>query len=220
MNWIDDIYNQDMFWLHKDRFPPGFKMDLVYENPTIIKIRNFLSSEECIDIIKNAEGKYSRSTMFIDDKLTHNPRRTSQTSILTENGYKDGPYNKTLENLYKRVCILTGCLRNQLEGFMVVKYEEGQFFKEHVDYFDNEKLHLGGQRIATIFVYLNDMSEEDGGATYFPKIGLKSIPELGSALFWWNKDHNGMLEKTSHIGEKVNKGIKYGLNIWIRYPGF
>ena len=113
-------------------------------------------------------------------------------------------------------------MRSQIEGVMLVKYEVGEFFKEHVDYFEREEIYMdgGGQRIATFFVYLNDMEEEDGGSTLFPEIGLKSIPEKGSALFWWNESDGRLLTETKHAGEVVKKNVKYGLNLWVRYPGW
>ena len=78
----------------------------------------------------------------------------------------------------------------------------------------------GGQRIATFFIWLNDMEEEDGGATLFPDLGLKCIPEQGSGLFWWNQRGDILLEETKHCGTPVKKGTKYGMNIWIRYSGW
>jgi len=222
MSWIDDIDNPEKEWLYGDYFPQDFSINPVYTKPLILKLRNFLSGEECKSLIERAEGKYTRSTMLVEGELTHNPRRTSQTAFLSDNGYSDGPHDKLLEKLYKRVCVLLGCIRSQLEGVMVVKYEEGEFFKEHVDYFEGEEVDVdgGGQRMCTFFVYLNDMEEEDGGATIFPEIGLKSIPEAGSALFWWNESGGRLLSETKHVGEVVKKGVKYGLNVWVRYPGW
>lgn len=222
MSWIDDIDNPEKKWLYRDYFPQDFSINTVYREPLILKLRNFLSVEECKNLIERSEGMYTRSTMIVDGKLTQNPRRTSRTAYLSDNGYSDGPYDEILEKLYKRVCILLGCMRSQIEGVMLVKYEVGEFFKEHVDYFEREEIYMdgGGQRIATFFVYLNDMEEEDGGSTLFPEIGLKSIPEKGSALFWWNESDGRLLTETKHAGEVVKKNVKYGLNLWVRYPGW
>jgi prolyl 4-hydroxylase len=107
---------------------------------------------------------------------------------------------------------------------MVVKYQPGQEFKTHVDYFDPQEdekaIENGGQRIATFFVWLNDLKEDDGGSTTFPRLGLKCIPDQGSALFWWNQYGRTLLSDTEHQGSPLKKGTKYGLNIWIRYPGW
>lgn len=222
MAWIDDIDNPEKKWLLGDYFPPGFEINRVFEEPVILKLKHLLTDEECQFLIREAEGKYERSTMLIDNELTYHSRRTSQTAFLSENGYEDGPYSEVLEKLYKRVCMLLGCQRSQFEGIMLVKYEEGEYFKEHVDYFEEEELKVdgGGQRMCTFFVYLNDMEEEDGGATVFPILGIKSIPEKGSALFWWNESGGCTLPETEHLGETVKHGVKFGLNIWIRYPGW
>ena len=102
---------------------------------------------------------------------------------------------------------------------MVIKYEVGEEYQEHWDYFEEEDVG-GRQRIATFFVWLNDMNPEDGGATEFPEIGLQCIPERGAALFWWNQYGSDVLQETKHREAPVKKGTKYGLNVWIRYPGW
>lgn len=204
--------------------PEGFEGRPVYDDPYIVKLYNILTKEECERLIELASGKFKRSTMLIGDKLKHNPRRTSQTAMITENGCADKPYSEeVITNIIRRVCALVGCSYRQIEGLMVVKYEVGEEFKEHVDYFDEENVSAisnGGQRIATFFVWLNDMEEEDGGATLFTDLGLMCIPEQGSGLFWWNQRGDKLLTKTKHCGAPVQKGTKYGMNIWIRYPGW
>nr|QBK92312.1 MAG: 2OG-Fe(II) oxygenase superfamily protein [Pithovirus LCPAC304] len=218
--WIDDIDNKENRWVYKPLFPEKFSGAVIYYSPYIVKLKHFLSEKECGWLIEQAKDKYTRSTMWIDGKLAHDPRRTSQSAILTDNGCIKRPYNALLSNIIRRVCILTGCVPGQVEGLMVIKYEVGEEYQEHWDYFEEEDVGALNQRIATFFVYLNDMEPEDGGATVFPRLGLKCIPDRGSALFWWNKYGDQLLEDTKHCGAPVLKGTKYGLNVWIRYPGW
>jgi len=221
---IDHIEIKEFLWLYKPLFPKNFSMNVIYTFPYIVKIKHFLDAKECSEIIELSQGKYERSTMFLDKKIKHNHRRTSETAILCENGCEDLMDNDEgiLSRVVRRVCVLLSCSPSQIEGLMVVKYEEGQEFKNHWDYFEDEDLSLidGGQRIGTFFVWLNDLNEEDGGATIFPEIGVKCVPECGSALFWWNQYGETLLKETKHRGEPVKNGTKYGMNIWIRYPGW
>ncbi len=60
----------------------------------------------------------------------------------------------------------------------------GQQFTQHQDFFSRDvKVHLarGGQRIATVLMYLH--RAEVGGATYFPIQKLRLNPTEGGAQF-------------------------------------
>jgi len=223
--WIDDIEETYFQWLYEPIFPKEFRGNILYENPYIVKLHHLLTKGECERLIDVAERKcFEPSTILLDGKLKVDRKRTSETAYLTKNGCSDGPYEKTIENLLRRICVLTGCSTKQFEGLMVVKYQQGQEFKNHVDYFDpveDEKaIEDGGQRIATLFLWLNDLEEDNGGSTTFPLIGLKCIPDQGSGLFWWNQYGDKLLSDTEHQGTTLKKGVKYGLNVWIRFPGW
>lgn len=53
------------------------------------------------------------------------------------------------------------------EAMQVLRYELGQKYEPHFDYFhDKVNQQLGGHRIATVLMYLSDV--EKGGETVFP----------------------------------------------------
>lgn len=53
------------------------------------------------------------------------------------------------------------------ESLQVLRYETGQKYDAHFDYFhDRNNLKLGGQRVATVLMYLTDVNK--GGETVFP----------------------------------------------------
>jgi prolyl 4-hydroxylase len=53
------------------------------------------------------------------------------------------------------------------ESLQVLRYETGQKYDAHFDYFhDRNNLKRGGQRVATVLMYLTDVSK--GGETVFP----------------------------------------------------
>ena len=210
--------------IDQKRFPEGFKVKKLNDDPYILKLRRFLNTEECETLIKMAKGKFERSTIVYDDSLIESSTRTSETAFVTDDGHFN-QYSAPVEKVLEKVMYLTGCKRSQIEGLMVVKYRTGQEYQEHHDFFKpehTEMLEFGGQRIITFFCYLTSLDPEDGGETEFPLIKLKIKPSRGTAVFWWNQRPDGsLIEKTLHRGNPVlGEKTKYGLNIWIREKGW
>lgn len=100
------------------------------------------------------------------------------------------------------------------ESPTVIRYEAGQVLKPHFDAnrsADTEDANRGGQTLATLLVYLNDV--ENGGLTQFGQIkqtpmssdhtntALKIQPKLGDALLFFPADASGNFdERTEHEG--------------------
>jgi len=205
--------------IDKTYFDDGFKARVICYDPYIVLLKNFISDDE-IEAIHHCNRGFKKSVIVVNDEMVESNQRTSETSYLTQNGQFDVK-DCRIKNLLNKVCYLANCKRSQIEGLMMVKYEVGQYYYDHHDYFEAEFRNImkdGGQRIATFFVYLNTV---EGGETEFPKAHIKVKPHKGDALFWWNVHENGKpIKRTLHRGNKVTKGTKYGLNIWIRADGW
>lgn len=133
-----------------------------------------------------------------------------------------------------------------VENLQLVRYEKGQSFGLHhdsgtllgvddddiKDLKDSKDLSVDVSksspfRLFTIFVYLNTISEDSGGATHFPfQDQLKIQPQAGYALVWCNSDLSGGDHlrtrpraeiKMIHEGQAITKPdtIKWGMNIWL-----
>lgn len=120
------------------------------------------------------------------------------------------------------------------EGFQVLHYELGQKYEGHYDYFhDDINTRNGGQRIATLLMYLSDV--ESGGETVFPasdadtskpdfgeysecgKGGAAVRPRRGDALLFWSLHPDASLDdKALHAGCPVLKGSKWSATKWMR----
>jgi prolyl 4-hydroxylase len=124
-----------------------------------------------------------------------------------------------------RAADLLGCWTSQsVEPLQLVKYLKGQFFGVHHDMGDldddgcvalPQKCPYSKRRLITIFCYMNAV--DAGGSTYFPACGdLRVEPRPGRAVLFANVKSDGLPDpRTIHAGEPVEKGIKYGLNIWL-----
>ena len=203
----------------------GYRSRQISKYPYILKINKLLSDDEIEEILELARGKFEKSNIVVDGELTYNTRqRNSSTAYLFRDGMPDR-YAKNIERMIRRICYLTNCDRSQLE-IMCVRYKKGEKFGKHVDYFEDHelgKLDNAGNRIATFFVYLNTLEKEDGGETEFTKVGIKSRPKKGDAVFFLNKNFETgeMVPLTEHQGNPVlTDTVKYGLNIWVRSSSF
>jgi len=72
-----------------------------------------------------------------------------------------------------------------------------------------------GNRLLSFFIFLSGC--DAGGCTAFPRLRQRFPPEAGAGLVWYNLDRDGAPdERTLHAGEPVERGEKWGLNIWLR----
>lgn len=122
----------------------------------------------------------------------------------------------------KRLCKILGIEVEYLEDWIFIKYEEGGEYKEHADFVDEDlpyaeedKKILGGLRLKTVLIYLND--DFEGGETFFPNIDLTIKPKTGKLVVWENILTNRKKNKYSiHAGLPVSKGNKYIILTWVR----
>ena len=140
--------------------------------------------------------------------------RTSETCDLDS----DEPAVRELETLLGALNGIDPAHGEPLQG---QRYDVGQEFKPHCDYFnrngrDWEKYcSVAGQRTWTFMVYLNDV--EAGGATRFKAVNKLFKPEAGKLLCWNNWRPDGRENpNTIHHGMKVRKGVKYVITKWYR----
>jgi prolyl 4-hydroxylase len=185
--------------------------------PRIVLFGNLLAAEECEALIQMSRGKLERSNVV--DRHTGryelHPDRTS-----------DGTYFRRAENeliarIEARIAELTGCPVERGEPIQVLHYRPGTEYKPHFDYFDPEDggnrkvLEMGGQRVGTLIMYLNDV--EGGGSTVFPDIGMDVLPRRGNAVFFAYSDDEGRLDpRTLHGGSPVAAGEKWIATKWLR----
>ena len=120
---------------------------------------------------------------------------------------------------------------NRWEEPQTVRYQQSEKFTWHLDAIAPSE-HLdesGGQRVATLLVYLTDIGEGKGGSTAFRDLGgernkyLKVQPKKGSALLFFPAA--GGIEgtpfdiRTLHAGEALSEEAiedKWIAQMWLR----
>jgi len=172
----------------------------------------FLPGELCDELIALIDTKRRPSTLA--DTNGDNYFRTSETCDLD-------PEHPAVKALEVRLFSLTGIDGAYGEPVQGQRYEIGQEFKAHTDYFEpnGQDFHkycsVAGQRTWTFMAYLNDV--DAGGATRFKVIDKTFQPRRGMLVGWNNHRPDGSLNPaTLHHAMKVRKGLKYVITKWYR----
>jgi len=215
----------------RDRAIEFDRIERVSWRPHAEVYRGFLTREECDHLKALATPSLGRSTVVDASNGGSVPSdiRTSSGMFLLR-GEDDG-----VASIERRIASWTHVPESHGEGFQVLRYEFGQEYRPHFDYFQdefNQKREKGGQRVATVLMYLTDV--EEGGETIFPdaeaganpgggddasscaagKLAVK--PRKGDALFFRSLHHNGTSDAmSSHAGCPVVKGVKFSATKWM-----
>lgn len=177
----------------------------------IYEIPSLLSLEECAAVISVIDASLVPST------VTHGPSdyRTSRTCHLAD---ADAALATRLDARLAALIGVDPALAEPLQG---QRYDIGQYFKAHTDWFapgtDEYQQHaaLGGQRTWTVMVYLNTVRA--GGETHFARIGRSFAPVAGLGLAWNNLEADGEPNHaTIHEALPVQQGRKYVITKWFR----
>ncbi|MEM7779824.1 MAG: 2OG-Fe(II) oxygenase [Pseudomonadota bacterium] len=178
----------------------------------LFQIRDFIAPELCAKLIQLIDADRRPST--IADPNGDDYFRTSETCDLN----REEPSVKELEAALHALNGIDPALGEPCQG---QRYDVGQEFKAHTDYFtpggaDYEKFcSQTGQRTWTFMIYLNEV--EAGGATRFKTIKKTFQPEPAKLLCWNNRRPDGGVNpNTLHHGMKVRKGLKYVITKWYR----
>jgi len=207
-----------------EKLPPFHNFKVLHVDPMVLVIDDFFTDEECNDYIalcinpkkgisKNDLPMMTRSKNVGKDSHSK-AQRTSTTWI---------HHFKSVPALMAKASRLLG-LRSidRWEELQIVRYQPGEQFTWHLDAFSpSETLEeKGGQRVATLIVYLNDLGANSGGSTLFRDLGvtehefLKVQPKKGSALLFFPAA-GGISEtpfdiRTLYAGETVDSDSSTG----------
>ncbi|OWM74941.1 hypothetical protein CDL15_Pgr021292 [Punica granatum] len=198
--------------------------------PRAFVYHNFLSKEECEYLINLAKPHMVKSTVV--DSATG---KSKDSRVRTSSGtFLKRGRDKIIRDIEKRIADFTFIPVEHGEGLQILHYEVGQKYEPHFDYFlDEFNTKNGGQRIATLLMYLSDV--EEGGETVFPaasgnfssrsgwdelsecaKQGLSVRPKMGDALLFWSMRPDATLDPTSlHGGCPVIRGNKWSSTKWM-----
>ena len=115
--------------------------------------------------------------------------------------------------LLHKIQKLTSKPFGHMELPQVARYTDSQRYVEHYDGVDPHTpagkafVASGGQRIATVLMYLNDV--DDGGGTSFRRINVEIKPRKGHAVIFFPAFMNGELDPDALHAGMPPTGVKW-----------
>ncbi|KAK4283570.1 hypothetical protein QN277_000507 [Acacia crassicarpa] len=213
------------------------KVKQISWKPRAFVYEGFLTDLECDHLISIAKSELKRSEVADNEsgESTLSEVRTSSGMFIPKN--KD-PIVAGIED---KISSLTFLPKENGEDIQVLRYEHGQKYEPHHDYFsDKVNIARGGHRIATVLMYLSDVTK--GGETVFPnaedpprsrhsdgsddlsecaKKGVAVKPRKGDALLFFSLHPNAIPDpKSLHAGCPVIEGEKWSATKWIHVDSF
>ena len=190
-----------------------------------------MAAEECDHLVKKATARLHRSGVVEEGG------GDGVSDIRTSDGmFFDRAEDPTIDAIENKVSEWTLIPPGNGEGFQVLRYQVtekgGQEYRPHFDYFFHAGgIDNGGNRLATVLIYLNTV--EEGGDTVFPNVkapesqtheagfshcasqGLAVRPRKGEAVAFWSLRTDGTLDKGSLHGScPIIKGTKFAATKW------
>jgi prolyl 4-hydroxylase len=198
------------------RNPPAKLQPIEPQVLQLFTLDDFLSAAECDAIVAIANRQLRPSTVTVEngDKYFRTSR-TCDLSLLKQ---------PAVVALDLKIAKTLGIRPEYSEGIQAQRYDVGQEFKQHTDYFEpgtDEYTRFAaarGNRTWTFMVYLNEGME--GGGTRFFAIDRTFKPKKGQAVIWNNLYRDGTPNHdTLHSGEPVTSGHKIIITKWFRENG-
>lgn len=179
----------------------------------IFMLENFIDQAACDSLIELIDENCQPSPIFEAEGYDSQYRNSSTCNLL-----RWDPRVKAVDD---GIASLLGLAPEFGETVQGQRYEVGQQFKQHADFFFIDQPYWpevakhGGQRTWTAMVFLNE--PEGGGATTFPTLGISVAPQRGKLLAWNNMNRDGAPNiMTMHEGTTVTEGRKYIVTKWFR----
>ncbi|MBN8922933.1 MAG: proline dioxygenase [Rhodanobacter sp. 68-29] len=182
------------------------------DKPALRVLDGLLTGAECEELIELARPRLARAlTVDAAGQQQVDHRRTSV-----------GMFFKLAElppvaRLEQRIADLLDVPASHGEGLQILHYLPGQEYQPHYDWFDSAQpgyatiTARGGQRIASVVMYLN--TPEAGGGTAFPEVGVTVTALRGSAVYF---AYEGGDSSSLHAGLPVQRGEKWIATKWLR----
>ncbi|CAN0085524.1 unnamed protein product [Ectocarpus sp. 6 AP-2014] len=210
----DRIRERHGFEHFDEKLFPGIR--LLHADPVVFEVEGFFTPQECDAYIamstlkKSGRRKGGLAPTELQSATTSSQFQQQRTSTTWFHHYASAP------ELVAKASLLLGvddyC---KWEEPQTVRYRPGERFNWHLDALPPSECGAskGGQRTATVLVYLTNMHANGGGATAFRDLGpLRVRPKKGKCLVFFpsfgGEAGSPFDSRVLHAGEVVGQGNK------------
>jgi len=227
------------------KLPAFEKFRVLHVDPLVLSIDDFLTESECDTLIAHSDPTSSKNKMNNPTNI-HMAPMMSRSKTVGKDAMSQAQRTSTtwfhhfqgseIAPLLSKSCRLFGLDNiSKFEEPQTVRYRGSEKFTWHLDALSpsDELNKTGGQRAATLLVYLNSLKSTDennhvGGNTMFRDLGtdgafLKIPPKKGSALLFFPAaggiPNSPFDIRTLHCGEAVAESSpndKWIAQLWLR----
>lgn len=190
----------------------------ISDSPHLRAYPGIVSKAECAWLTEAALPRLSEVTVF-DQRSGSQARHFDRDNSAI--CYQIAELDFLSEVVRARISAATRVPVPFFEPPQILRYQPGQRFKLHADFFDpaitghREEIAARGQRVGTFLIYLND--DYAAGETEFPESGIKWRGKAGDGLFFANVDRAGQPDRRAvHAGLPPRGGDKWVFSQWIR----
>ncbi len=239
-----DIFDENGESIHEEKLSDNgssnkWKLKLLHQDPPVLVVENFFSEadvEQYKAMIESNEGSNNSGENGGAVQLS-SPTFSSSLSLSRRTSTTWFCKYESMTCLLAKAHALLNVDLNQMEEPQLVRYRTGEEFSWHYDEIPSAQLSNGGQRLATLLVYLNDLEDDRGGGTVFRDLNppvnesskrkkrkgsskenddqLTVRPKSGTALLFFPAFADGKPDtRTLHKGE-VARDTKMIAQLWI-----
>mmetsp|Transcript_19410 Transcript_19410/g.29294 ORF Transcript_19410/g.29294 Transcript_19410/m.29294 type:complete len:403 (-) Transcript_19410:32-1240(-) len=231
-----DIFDENGQSIHEEK-SNRWKLKLLHQDPPVLSVENFFSEadvEQYKSMIESNEGNNGGGNG--DAVQLSSPTFSSSLSLSRRTSTTWFCKYESMSCLLAKAQALLNVDLKQMEEPQLVRYRTGEEFSWHYDEIPSAQLSNGGQRLATLLVYLNDLDKDRGGGTVFRDLKspfnesnkrkkkgsskgngnqLTVRPKSGTALVFFPAFKDGKPDpRTLHKGE-VALDTKMIAQLWI-----
>ena len=182
--------------------------------PTVYLIHNMLTAQECEDLIASAEASHGfkalddTSTSILEHITAQRDGSVKAVGIERAVLWKGQLHSHSGKQIEERIDQVTGYPAEHFSDWHVDKFVEGSFYGPHYDVLPTQI------PIASITVFLNDVSDEEGGEIVYPNVSdgtpVMIQPTRGLAVVHHNTDDKYQFDPaTLHAELEFTGDIKY-----------
>lgn len=193
------------------------RLERLYEDPPVHAIHGLLDPETC-DYVINSAAPHLEPARTVEPDTGRPVRNELRTN--SHAGMGGARLDIPIHLAERDLTHVAQATVRYAERLAVLRYGVGEEYRPHFDYVAAPRSadahgDYRGQRLKTIFAYLNEVPA--GGETEFPRLDIKVKPERGGGVMFRNVRPEGTPDKdTLHAGCPVLEGEKWLATLWIR----